>query len=68
MAHYRLLIDLATDRVIWYTEDLNAQLHTDEHSVQAEYVGDLPTDMTYANAWNFVYRNKILTNTETGHK
>lgn len=64
MAHYRLLIDLATDRVIWYTEDLTAQLHTDEHSVQAEYTGELPEGMTHANAWNFVYRNRTLINTE----
>jgi hypothetical protein len=64
MSHFRLLIDLATDRVIWYTDDLTAQLHTNEHSVQAEYLGDLPNGMSHANAWNYVYRNKVLTNTE----
>lgn len=61
----RLLVDLATDRIIWYTSDLEASIQNDEHSAIAEYDGDLPAGLTLQNSWNYGYRNKkvILLNT-----
>ena len=57
---YRLLIDLATDRIIWYTSDLDTPINNDDHSAIAEYDNDLPNGMTLQNCWNYGYRNKVL--------
>lgn len=57
---HRLLIDLATDRIIWYTSDLETPINNDDHSAIAEYDGDLIEGMTLQNCWNYGYRNKVL--------
>ena len=57
---YRLLIDLATDRIIWYTSDLETPINNDDHSAIAEYDGDLIEGMTLQNCWNYGYQNKVL--------
>jgi hypothetical protein len=54
----RLLVDLATDRIIWYTSNLEEPIQNDEHSAIAEYDGDLPEGLTLENSWNYGYRNK----------
>jgi len=54
----RLLVDLATDRILWYTTDLDSPLGNDEHSAIAEYDGELPAGITLQNAWNYGYKNK----------
>jgi hypothetical protein len=54
----RLLVDLATDRILWYTTDLASPLGNDEHSAIAEYDGELPDGITLQNSWNYGYKNK----------
>lgn len=54
----RLLVDLATDRILWYTTDLESPLANDDHSAIAEYDGELPNGITLQNAWNYGYKNK----------
>jgi hypothetical protein len=56
----RLLVDLATDRILWYTTDLVSPLHNDEHSAIAEYDGELPEGITLQNSWNYGYKNKQI--------
>jgi hypothetical protein len=55
---YRLLVDIATDRLIWYTTDLEAHIQNDEHSAIAEFEGTLPEGITLGNCWNYGFRNK----------
>lgn len=61
MPKYRLIVDLATNRVIYYTADSQQKLYTDQYSVMAEYDAALPEDITPMNAWGFRYRDKVLT-------
>lgn len=56
----RLLVDLATDRILWYTTDLESPLNNDEHSAIAEYDGELPEGITLQNSWNYGYKNKQI--------
>lgn len=56
----RLLVDLATDRILWYTTDLQSPLNNDEHSAIAEYDGELPEGITLQNSWNYGYKNKQI--------
>lgn len=56
----RLLVDLATDRILWYTTDLESPLNNDEHSAIAEYDGELPDGITLQNSWNYGYKNKQI--------
>lgn len=60
MAKYRLIVDLPTDRIVWFTTDLETALYTDKQSVQAEYEGELPEGMTVLNAWNYRLRNQRI--------
>jgi hypothetical protein len=63
MKKFRLLIDLATDRIIWYTDDADTVINTIESAIQAEFTGELPEKMTTANCWNFRYKDQIITDT-----
>jgi hypothetical protein len=63
MKKFRLLIDLATDRIIWYTDDADTVINTIESAIQAEFTGELPEKMTTANCWNFRYKNQIIVDT-----
>lgn len=63
MPKYQLIVDLATDRIVFFTADLEQQLYTDEHCSLALYDSELPLGMTQRNSWNYVFRNQRLTNT-----
>lgn len=56
----RLLVDLATDRIIWYTSNLEEPIQNDDHSAIAEYDGDLPEGLTLENSWNYGFKNKEI--------
>jgi len=58
---YKLAVDLATDRVIWFTSDLEFDIQTDERSAVAWYQGALPAGMTASNCWDWVLRDQQLT-------
>lgn len=53
MPNYRLIIDIATNRIIYHTDDADQPLHTDEYSALVTYVGDLPNKLTTANSWSY---------------
>lgn len=57
---YRLLVDVATDRIIWYTTDLSAAIQNDDHSAIAEYEGEAPEGMTPGNSWNYGLKNQKI--------
>jgi len=57
---HKLAIDLSTDRVIWFTPDLDYDIQIDERSAVTLYDGPLPSDMTVTNCWGWVYRERQL--------
>lgn len=57
----KLAVDLATDRVIWFTSDLDFDIQTDERSAIATYQGAIPRGMTASNCWNWIFRDQTLT-------
>lgn len=57
---YRLLVDVATDRIIWYTTDMSATIQNDDHSAIAEYEGDEPEGMNPGNSWNYGFKNQKI--------
>ncbi len=63
MPKYRLIIDLATDRVIYFTQDVEQNLFSDNNSVMASYDNELPPGMTQFNCRNFKFVNQQLINT-----
>lgn len=62
MPKYRLIIDIATSRVIFFTSDPAVPLQTDEFSVLAEHDGEIPPDMVVNNSWRFTYKNQQFNN------
>jgi hypothetical protein len=63
MKKFRLLIDLATDRIIWYTDDVDVVVNSIESAIQAEFTGELPEKMSTANCWNFRYKDQVIVDT-----
>lgn len=57
MATYKLVIDKATDRIIWYNVGQDITPYTDERSVLVTYEGELPSHMFRNNCWSFTYRD-----------
>lgn len=60
MPTYRLIVDLTTDRILYFTADPLIELATDLHSVKATYEGELPAGLTTTNCWSFVYRDRKI--------
>lgn len=63
MPRYRLVVDLATDRVVFFTDDPDQELHTDQYTALAEYEGQLPTGLEQRTSWNWRFRNQRFENT-----
>lgn len=64
LSQYRFIIDLPTNRIVFYTDDLSQHLVTDEQCVIADYTGELPASMTEKNSWNYkFYDQKIISPT-----
>lgn len=62
MPKIRLVIDLATSRVVYFTENLTEALTVDEYTAIAEYGGSLPPGMNLLNCFSYRYVNKELFN------
>lgn len=58
---YRLIVDLPTDRVLWFTEASDLRIAPDEGSVIADYDGTLPEGMSTRNSWNYRFRDQQVT-------
>lgn len=65
MQKLRLIIDLATNRVVYFTSDLTEYLTVDEHTALALFEGNIPSEMSVSNCFNFTFTNKELKNTAT---
>lgn len=55
MPAYRLIIDIATNRIIYFTGDASKALFTDEYSALVSYNGELPAELSLTNAWAYRY-------------
>ena len=57
----RMILDVATMRVIYYTENLNEDLHLVEKTLMYDYSGELPERFTLNNCWNWkLVGNKLV--------
>jgi len=59
----RLIIDIATDRVIYFTNDIEQVLELNDHVTMQDWPEPLPTDMSLNNCWNWCVRGNVLKNT-----
>lgn len=63
MPKYRIVTDIATGRMIYFTDSFE-KLHTDEYSVVHYYEGELPADMTRFNTWRWKFLGEVILDTE----
>jgi hypothetical protein len=61
---HKMIIDMTTDRIIWFSSDMEENAFPDGNSVILYHDGDLPEDMNRNNCWTFRYRNKKITKIE----
>lgn len=64
MPKYKFIVDISTDRIIYFTEDENESLITDEYSGCATFSGDLPKGFTSKNCYTFKYKDQQIVNNE----
>jgi hypothetical protein len=60
----RLIIDIATNRVTYFTDDMEKPLTLNTHVAIRDWLEPLPTDMKLNNCWNWRVKGNILENTE----
>lgn len=60
----RMILDVATMRVIYYTEDMNETLAVVDKTLSYDYLGTLPAGMKLSNSWNYRLVGNKLVNTE----
>lgn len=63
----RMKLDVETLRVIYFTYSHTEPLHFSPHTLDYEYMDDLPTGMTLDNCWNWTLRGDKLIKTETNN-
>lgn len=57
---YRLILDAYCDRIMYYTNDSNQHLTTNDHVNLRDWPGPLPPNMTLRNCWDWkVLGNKM---------
>jgi hypothetical protein len=64
----RLIIDIATNRVVYFTMSESEELHLNEHVILYSYHKELPSNLTLSNCWNFRLENQTLIETEIEYK
>lgn len=60
----RLIIDIATNRVTYFTLDIEQSFTLNEHVTMRDWLEDLPADMKLSNCWNWRIEGIKLVNTE----
>lgn len=60
----RLIIDIATNRVTYFTTDMEQTFTLNEHVTMRDWLEDLPADMKLNNCWNWRIAGDKLENTE----
>jgi hypothetical protein len=61
----RLILDVATMRVIYFTEDPDESLAVVDKTLSYDYLGEMPSGMKLGNSWNYRLVGNKLINTET---
>lgn len=56
----RLVIDIATNRVIYFTEDMEKQLTPNQHIAMRDWLEPLPANMKLDNCWDWRLKGDIL--------
>jgi hypothetical protein len=64
----RLVIDIATNRVVYFTKSESEELHLNEFVIIYEYHKELPINLTLSNCWNFRLESQDLVETEDDYK
>lgn len=59
-----MILDVATMRVIYYTDNLDEPLTVVERTLVYDYIGELPAGMKLSNSWNYRLVGNKLVNTE----
>lgn len=59
----RLIIDIATNRVTYFTEDMDKPLALNEHLAMRDWLEPLPENMKLNNCWNWRVTGNTLENT-----
>lgn len=57
---YKLVVDMTTDRIIWFSSNLNETVFSDDSSSIAFYEGDIPNEMNSNNCWKFRFKNQKI--------
>jgi hypothetical protein len=60
----RLIIDIATNRVTYFTTDMEQTFTLNEHVTMRDWLEDTPSDMKLNNCWNWRIEGDKLVNTE----
>lgn len=60
----RLIIDIATNRVIYFSTDMEQTFTLNEHVTMRDWPEDLPANMQLNNCWNWRIAGNKLENTE----
>lgn len=60
MSAYRLIIDIATNRIIYFTDDADKELFTDDYSALVSYNGELPAELSISNSWLYRFSNQQI--------
>lgn len=64
----RLIIDIATNRVTYFTDDIEKALSLNEHVAIRDWLEPLPEDMKLNNCWNWRVKGNVLENTTAAAK
>ena len=64
----RLILDLETQRVIYFTDDFEEELSLDESVVCYDYLDELPEKLKLTNCWNWKVENNKLVHTPKEEK
>lgn len=57
---YRLVLDVSTMRVIYFTDNLDEVLTQSKETLFFDYVGALPADMKLSSCWNWTLQGTTL--------
>jgi hypothetical protein len=60
----RIILDISTNRIIFFTKDYNQTLIVDENTVLYDYTKPLPENLTISNCWNFRLNGQTIEETK----
>jgi hypothetical protein len=68
----KIILDIASNRIIFFTKDYSQKLELNEHVILYEFEGALPENLSLNNCWHFkfavimqyFYPTTLATNTD----